>query len=87
MTVELPKDAEGREIPPDTALLYGKVPGEEHEVACFNFRPGMRQWRVELNTWRRPYPRRSDGRNQAEAMSVPRLHRPAYSHLPNIWQR
>lgn len=49
MTVELPKDAEGREIPLDTALLYGKVSGEEYEVVCFNFRPSMRQWRVELN--------------------------------------
>ena len=48
MTVELPKDAEGREIPLDTALLYGKVSGEEYEVVCFNFRPSVRQWRVEL---------------------------------------
>lgn len=48
MTVELPKDAEGREIPLDTALLYGKVSGDEYEVVCFNFRPSMRQWRVEL---------------------------------------
>lgn len=48
MTVELPKDADGREIPLDTALLYGKVSGEEYEVVCFNFRPSMRQWRVEL---------------------------------------
>lgn len=48
MTVELPKDAEGREIPLDTELLYGKVSGEEYEVVCFIFRPSMRQWRVEL---------------------------------------
>lgn len=48
MTVELPKDAEGCEIPLDTALLYGKVSGEEYEVVFFNFRPSMRQWRVEL---------------------------------------
>ena len=46
--VELPKDAKGHEIPLDTALLYGKVSGEEYEVVCFNFRPIMRQWRVEL---------------------------------------
>lgn len=46
--IELPKDAEGREIPLDTALLFGKVSGEEYEVVCFNFRPSMRQWRVEL---------------------------------------
>lgn len=49
MTVELPKDAEGREIPLDTALLYGEVSGDEYEVVCFNFSPSMRQWRVELN--------------------------------------
>lgn len=48
MSVELPKDAEGHEIPLDTALLYGKVSGEEYEVVCFNFSPSMRQWRVEL---------------------------------------
>ena len=30
MTVELPKDAEGREIPLDTALLYGKEIGRAH---------------------------------------------------------
>lgn len=48
MTVELPKDAEGREIPLDTALLYGKVSGEEYDVVCFSFRPSMRQWRVKL---------------------------------------
>lgn len=48
VNIELPKDAEGREIPLDTALLYGKVSGEEYEVVCFNFRPSMRQWRVEL---------------------------------------
>lgn len=46
--IELPKDAEGREIPLDTALLYGKVSGEEYEVVCFNFSPSMRQWTVEL---------------------------------------
>lgn len=48
MTVELPKDAEGREIPLDTALLYGEVSGDEYEVVCFNFSPSMRQWRVKL---------------------------------------
>lgn len=48
VNIELPKDAEGREIPLDTALLYGKVSGEEYEVVCFNFRPSVRQWRVEL---------------------------------------
>lgn len=48
MTVELPKDAEGREIPLDTALLYGEVSGDEYEVVCFNFRPSMRRWMVKL---------------------------------------
>lgn len=48
MTVELPKDAEGREIPLDTALLYGEVSGDEYEVVCFNFSPSMRRWRVKL---------------------------------------
>lgn len=46
--IELPKDAEGREIPLDTALLYGEVSGDEYEVVCFNFSPSMRKWRVEL---------------------------------------
>lgn len=48
MNVELPKDAEGREIPLDTALLYGEVSGDEYGVVCFNFSPSMRQWRVKL---------------------------------------
>lgn len=46
--IELPKDAEGREIPLNTALLYGKVSGIEYKVVCFNFSPSMRQWTVEL---------------------------------------
>lgn len=48
MTVELPKDADGCEIPLDTALLYGEVSGDEYEVVCFNFSPSMRRWRVKL---------------------------------------
>lgn len=48
MIVELPKDADGREIPLDTALLYGEVSGDEYEVVCFNFSPSMRRWRVKL---------------------------------------
>ena len=48
MSIELPRDAEGREIPLDTALLYGKVSGIEYKVVCFNFSPSMRQWKVEL---------------------------------------
>lgn len=48
VSIGLPKDAEGREIPLDTALLYGKVSGEGYEVVRFNFRPSMMQWRVGL---------------------------------------
>ena len=48
MIVELPKDADGREIPLDTALLYWEVSGDEYEVVCFNFSPSMRRWRVKL---------------------------------------
>ena len=48
MIVELPKDADGREIPLDTALLYGEVSGDEYEVVCFNFSPSMRRWMTEL---------------------------------------
>lgn len=48
MTVELPKDAEGREIPLDTEVLYGKVSGKEYEVVCFNFSPSKKQWTVKL---------------------------------------
>lgn len=46
--IELPKDAEGREIPLNTAFLYEKVSGVEYKVVCFNFSPSMRQWTVEL---------------------------------------
>lgn len=46
--IELPKDAEGREIPLNTALLYEKASGIEYKVVCFNFSPSMRQWTVEL---------------------------------------
>lgn len=34
MGVELPKDAEGREIPLDTKVLYNKG-GDTYEVACY----------------------------------------------------
>lgn len=36
MSVELPKDAEGREIPLDTEVLYDKD-GNPHEVARFTY--------------------------------------------------
>ena len=38
MNIELPKDAEGREIPLDTRVLYGKN-GMSYEVWRFDFRP------------------------------------------------
>ena len=48
MSVELPKDTEGREILLDTAFLYGNVSGKEFEVVSFNFSPSAGQWKVEL---------------------------------------
>lgn len=48
MSVELPRDTEGREIPLDTALLYGNVSGKKFEVVSFNFSPSAGQWKVEL---------------------------------------
>lgn len=38
MSVELPKDAEGREIPLDTKLLYDKE-GNPKEVSLFTYAP------------------------------------------------
>lgn len=46
--IQLPMDSDGREIPLDTALLYGNVSGKEFEVVCFNFSPSTGQWTVEL---------------------------------------
>lgn len=34
MSIELPKDAEGREIPLDTKVLYNRD-GDAYEVACY----------------------------------------------------
>ena len=34
MNIELPKDAEGREIPLDTKVLYNSD-GDVYEVACY----------------------------------------------------
>lgn len=34
MSIELPKDAEGREIPLDTKVLYNRY-GDVYEVACY----------------------------------------------------
>lgn len=47
MNVELPKDAEGREIPLDTVVLYGKD-GKEIEVSCYQYYPkvGPGHWNI-----------------------------------------
>ena len=46
MNVELPKDADGREIPLDTKRLYdaGGVPVS---IRAFRYNPNERLWRVE----------------------------------------
>ena len=45
MTVELPKDAKGREIPLDTEVLYDKE-GERREVDWYTFYPDKDRWDV-----------------------------------------
>ena len=47
MTVELPKDAEGREIPLDTVVLYDKD-GKRREVDWYTFYPDKYIWDVVL---------------------------------------
>lgn len=48
MSVELPKDAEGREIPLDTTRLYGATSGDEYKVVNFDFCPSAGRWTVKL---------------------------------------
>lgn len=48
MSVELPKDAEGREIPLDTTRLYGATSGDECKVVNFDFCPSAGRWTVKL---------------------------------------
>lgn len=43
MSIELPKDAEGREIPLDTTVLYDKD-GKEVEVSRWQYYPGLGYW-------------------------------------------
>lgn len=45
--IELPKDAEGREIPLDTVVLYDKD-GKEIEVSCYRYYPkvGPGYWNI-----------------------------------------
>lgn len=45
MTVELPKDAEGRDIPLDTEVLYDKE-GIRREVDWYTFYPDKDRWDV-----------------------------------------
>ena len=47
MTVELPKDAEGREIPLDTVVLYDKE-GKRREVDWYTYYPDKDIWDVVL---------------------------------------
>ena len=47
MNIELPKDAEGKEIPLDTKVLYS-LSGEEYEVDEFTYSPSENIWRVAL---------------------------------------
>ena len=47
MTVELPKDAKGREIPIDTVVLYDKD-GKRREVDWYTFYPDKDRWDVVL---------------------------------------
>lgn len=45
--ITLPRDAEGREIPLDTKVLYS-LSGVEHEVDEFTYSPSENIWRVAL---------------------------------------
>ena len=45
--ISLPKDAEGKEIPLDTKVLYS-LSGEEYEVDEFTYSPSDNIWRVAL---------------------------------------
>lgn len=45
MTVELPKDADGREIPLDTEVLYDKE-GKRREVDWYAYYPDKDMWDV-----------------------------------------
>jgi len=47
MNIELPKDAEGREIPLDTKVLYDKE-GNKREVSSYAFVPNTAFWAVEF---------------------------------------
>ena len=46
MSIELPKDAEGRDIPLDTKRLYN-ADGVPVSIRAFRYNPNERFWRVE----------------------------------------
>lgn len=50
MSVELPKDAKGREIPLDTECLY-TYKGEKHNVLSFTYYREKDEWEIKTNTW------------------------------------
>lgn len=46
MSVELPKDAEGREVPLDTKTLYDEY-GRPMKVSAFSYSPEFKKWLVQ----------------------------------------
>lgn len=50
MAVELPKDAEGREIPLDTVVLFSRS-GEAYDIVRWIYTTDFETW-TESNTWR-----------------------------------
>lgn len=50
MTVELPKDADGREIPLDTVVLFSRS-GEAHNIVRWIYTTDLETW-TESNMWR-----------------------------------
>ena len=49
MSVELPRDAEGREIPLDTECLYSHG-GEKQDVLSFTYYRRKDRWEIETDT-------------------------------------
>lgn len=49
MSVELPRDAEGREIPLDTECLYSHG-GEKQDVLSFTYYRKKDRWEIETDT-------------------------------------
>ena len=50
MAIELPKDAEGREIPLDTECLY-TCNGEKQDVLSFTYYRRRDIWEIETDTY------------------------------------